>query len=102
MKYKRLYFDSGQRAWMDMTEDQVVLSWPGGLVVLNYDDDMETLMLTVRRAVDDLMLVRPALKEVRDAKRKSYDEGWNAGWKARKDAEDREGSGDRGAVRAAH
>lgn len=76
--------DSRGRAWLEMSEDRVVVSWPYGHEMLTYGDDMESLIGAIREAVDDLIATRPEPKDIKDGKRHEYDRGWKAGWEAGK------------------
>jgi len=97
-----IYLDSGRQAWVELCENSVAVTWPGGFKVLSYEDPVADLLGLVRLAVDDLLAARPTKAQTRDARTKVYDEGFDAGWHAYQDAQDRKSSGRRRAMRESH
>jgi hypothetical protein len=79
-------------AWVEMHEDHAVVSWPGGLRVIDYDDPVVVLLGAISWAIKDILAERPTKAEVREDRTKHYDQGFDAGWKAYEEHAQRRGT----------
>jgi hypothetical protein len=74
-------------AWVEMNEDGAVVSWPGGMRFLTYDDPVVMLLEAIRWAITDIEhdFWRDD-KRISRVKSEAYNKGWRDGWdNAKKD-----------------
>lgn len=75
-------------AWVEMNEDGAVVSWPGGMRFLDYEEPVPALIGAIRDAIEDIEhdFWRNSA-QVRRVKSEAYNMGWRDGWdNAKKDA----------------
>jgi hypothetical protein len=76
----RVYLDPEEKAWIEEAEHGLVVSWPGGHVLLDDDLGMDKLFETIRLAVTDLLNARSSSAQVRRVRETAYSRGYRAGW----------------------
>lgn len=74
-------------AWVEMHDDHATVSWPGGIYQLSYEAPVVDLLSVIALAITDLLAEYTSPNELRREKAKAFDEGFDAGWKAKHPAE---------------
>ena len=70
-------------AWVELHDDHATVSWPGGIYLLDYEAPVVDLIAVIRLAISDMMAEYTSPDQLRREKAKAFDEGFDAGWKAK-------------------